>query len=175
MQKTILLAAVAAAFTLQGPAIATPVTNGSVAAAAQGDVVATAKAAGQFTILAKALEATGWDESLRNVETVTVLAPTDEAFRRLPEGTLDELMKPENRERLIAILAYHMVPADAPSSALVGTQGEIPTVNGAPLTVDGTGDAVRINGATVVTADVRASNGVIHAIDTVLLPPATGN
>jgi uncharacterized surface protein with fasciclin (FAS1) repeats len=167
MRKSLLLAAVAAAFTLQAPAMAAPATN--------GNIVETAKAAGQFTILSRALEASGWDASLKTAETITILAPTDEAFQRLPEGALDELMKPENRERLIAVLAYHMVPADAPSSALVGTQGEIPTVNGAPLTVDGTGDSVRINGATVVNADVRASNGVIHAIDTVLMPPTTGN
>ncbi|MFN7175311.1 MAG: fasciclin domain-containing protein [Thermaurantiacus sp.] len=164
---SLLLAAAAAAFTLQVPALATPAAN--------GNVVETAKAAGQFTILSRALEASGWDSSLKNVETVTVLAPTDEAFQRLPEGTLETLMKPENREQLIALLAYHMIPADAPSSALVGTQGEVPTVNGAPLTVDGTGDSVRINGATVITPDVRASNGVIHAIDTVLTPPASGN
>jgi uncharacterized surface protein with fasciclin (FAS1) repeats len=143
-----------------------------MAAPGHGNVVETARAAGQFTTLTKALEASGWDQSLTTASGITVLAPTDEAFARLPAGVLDDLMKPENRERLIAVLGYHVVPADAPASALAGTKGEIPTVNGAPLMIDGTGDGVTINGANVVASDVRASNGIIHAIDAVLIPPA---
>jgi uncharacterized surface protein with fasciclin (FAS1) repeats len=141
--------------------------------AATADIVDTAVAAGSFTTLASLLEATGLVDTLKGEGPFTVFAPTDDAFAALPEGTLDELGKPENADQLEAILLYHVAEGDVMSSDLFDGQ-EIETVQGAPITMtiadDGT---VQANDATVVQADVEASNGVIHVIDSVLLPPTS--
>ncbi len=100
----------------------------------------------------------------------TVFAPTDEAFEKLPAGTVEDLLKPENKEKLAAILAYHVVPSKV-MAADVKTM-KAPTANGAELDVKVDGDKVTVNGAKVVKTDIAASNGVIHVIDTVLMPPA---
>ena len=144
---------------------------GSVSAyAAEKDIVDTAVAAGQFKTLAAALGAAGLVETLKGKGPFTVFAPTDAAFAKLPPGTVDTLLKPENKTKLIAILTYHVVPGNVMAADVVKLK-EAKTVNGAMLAVKVDGSAVMINGAKVSTADIMASNGVIHVIDTVLLPP----
>ena len=132
------------------------------------DVVETAIAAGNFSTLAKALTAAGLVATLKGVGPFTVFAPTDEAFAKLPQQTLSDLLKPENKEKLTAILTYHVVPGKITASQVANINKAI-TVQGQSLKVD-TKDGVKINDAKVITADVEASNGVIHVIDTVLLP-----
>ncbi len=133
------------------------------------DIVDTAVEAGSFTTLAAALEAAGLVETLKGEGPFTVFAPTDEAFAALPEGTVESLLEPENRDQLTAILTYHVVPGKVMSGDLSdGMEAE--TVNGAPVTISIDG-GVMVNDATVTTADIEASNGVIHVIDSVMLPP----
>lgn len=134
------------------------------------DIVDTAVADGRFSTLAAALTAADLVETLKGEGPFTVFAPTDEAFAKLPEGTLDELLKPENKQVLTDILTYH-VSAGALPAADVVEQTLIETVNGIPLQVKLDGDKVYINDAQVILTDVRASNGVIHVIDSVILPP----
>lgn len=133
------------------------------------DIVDTAVAAGQFETLAAALGAAGLVDTLKGEGPYTVFAPTDEAFAKLPAGTVESLLKPENRDKLIAILTYHVVPGKVMSGEVVELN-EAGTVNGAKLGISVKDGTVMINDARVVKADVRASNGVIHVIDTVLLP-----
>lgn len=132
------------------------------------DIVETAIAAGNFSTLATALTAAGLVETLKGDGPFTVFAPTDEAFAKLPQQTLSDLLKPENKEKLTAILTYHVVPGKITASQVSSISKAI-TVQGQSLTVD-TKDGVKINDAKVLAADVEASNGVIHVIDTVLLP-----
>ena len=132
------------------------------------DIVETAIAAGNFSTLATALTAAGLVETLKGDGPFTVFAPTDEAFAKLPQQTLSDLLKPENKEKLTAILTYHVVPGKITASQVASMSKAI-TVQGQSLTVD-TKDGVKINDAKVIAADVEASNGVIHVIDTVLLP-----
>lgn len=155
--KSLLIAA-AAAFAIAAPA-----------AAQTKDIVDTAVAAGQFKTLAAALGAAGLVNTLKGPGPFTVFAPTDAAFAKLPAGTVETLLKPENKAKLTAILTHHVVPGAIPSSAVVGKKQDVKTVNGTMLTVDGT-NGVKVGNANVVAADVKASNGVIHVIDTVLLP-----
>jgi uncharacterized surface protein with fasciclin (FAS1) repeats len=136
----------------------------------QRDVVETAVAAGQFTTLARALQAAGLVDTLKGPGPFTVFAPTDAAFAKLPSGTLDALLA--DPERLRAVLTYHVVPGRVTAAQVQGLPGAA-TVQGARLTFAVSGGAVRVNdSATVTQADVLASNGVIHVIDSVLLPPA---
>ncbi len=135
------------------------------------DIVDTAVAAGQFKTLAAALTAAGLVDTLKGEGPFTVFAPTDAAFAKLPAGTVENLLKPENKAQLSAILTYHVVPGKAPASAVTGKVSDVATVNGAMLKIDGT-NGVKVNDASVTAADVMASNGVIHVVDTVLLPPA---
>jgi uncharacterized surface protein with fasciclin (FAS1) repeats len=137
-------------------------------AQASGDIVETAVAAGQFKTLAAALQAAGLVDTLKGGE-FTVFAPTDAAFAALPEGTVESLLQPENKDRLVAILTYHVVPGRYPASRVVGLE-EATTVNGAAIDIETAGGKVMVEGATVVKADVGATNGVIHVIDKVLLP-----
>lgn len=131
------------------------------------DIVATADAAG-FTTLIAAAKAAGLVEALQGEGPLTVFAPTDEAFAKLGDETIVTLLMPENKDQLAGILKYHVIAGAVPASALVGKVTEAETLNGT-VTVDGT-DGVTVNGATVVKADVEASNGIIHVIDTVLIP-----
>ncbi len=131
------------------------------------DIVDTAVEAGSFTTLATALEAAGLVETLKGEGPFTVFAPTDEAFAALPEGTLEELLA--NPDQLAAILTYHVVPGSVESTQL--EDGMTPaTVNGATVEID-LDSGVMVNDATVTSADIMASNGVIHVIDQVILPP----
>ena len=140
------------------------------AIAADRDIVDTAVAAGQFKTLAAALGAAGLVATLKGTGPFTVFAPTDAAFAKLPAGTVENLLKPENKEQLTAILTYHVVSGAVKASDVVKLS-EAKTVNGKMLTVRVTGGAVTINDAKVTATDISASNGVIHIVDAVILPP----
>jgi uncharacterized surface protein with fasciclin (FAS1) repeats len=140
------------------------------ARATNQDIVDTAVGAGQFKTLAAALEAAGLVATLKGSGPFTVFAPTDEAFAKLPAGTVENLLKPENKAKLTAILTYHVVPG-AVKAEQVTKLDEAKTVNGAMVKVSTEDGKVMINDATVVKADIAASNGVIHVIDKVILPP----
>ena len=141
------------------------------ARATDKDIVDTAVGAGQFTTLAAALTAAGLVETLKGDGPFTVFAPTDEAFAALPAGTVDNLLKPENKDQLTAVLTYHVVPGKVMAADVVKVT-EAKTVNGAEIAVKVDGETVMINDAKVTAADVAASNGVIHVIDTVVMPKA---
>ena len=133
----------------------------------------TAVGAGSFSTLVAAVQAAGLEETLRGAGPFTVFAPTDAAFAALPAGTVEDLLKPENKAKLTSILTYHVLPGYVLSSAFAGQTVEPATVEGAKLkAVGGADGTVMINDAKVVTADIDASNGVIHVIDKVLMPPA---
>jgi uncharacterized surface protein with fasciclin (FAS1) repeats len=137
------------------------------------DVVDTAVDAGNFKTLCAALKAADLIDTLKKEGPYTVLAPTDEAFAKLPEGTVENLLKPENKEKLIAILKYHVIPSKAMASDVVKLDGqEVKTVEGSPVKVEVKDGVVTIAGAKVTKTDIACSNGVIHVIDTVILPPS---
>ncbi len=142
----------------------------SAPAVQAADIVDTAVSAGQFETLVAAVEAAGLVETLKGEGPFTVFAPTDEAFAQLPEGTVESLLQPENRDQLVAILTYHVVPGEVMSADLAGQQLEAETVQGERVTIDATDGAVKVDEATVITADVQADNGVIHVIDQVIMP-----
>jgi uncharacterized surface protein with fasciclin (FAS1) repeats len=133
------------------------------------DIVDTAVAAGSFKTLATALKAAGLVETLKGKGPFTVFAPTDEAFAKLPAGTLDNLLKPENKEKLKGILTYHVVPGKVMAKDVVKIK-EAKTVNGKMLTVTVKDGKVMVDKAHVVQTDIGATNGVIHVIDAVVLP-----
>lgn len=137
--------------------------------AASKDIVDTAVAAGEFKTLAAALEAAGLVGTLKGDGPFTVFAPTDAAFAKLPEGTVESLLKPENRDRLVAILTYHVVPGKVAAADVVKLS-EAKTVNGQDLEITVADRGVRVNDANVIKTDIGASNGVIHVVDTVILP-----
>jgi len=155
-------------------ALATALLIGSAAPAAaqyndmnEKNIVETAVEAGSFNTLATALEAAGLVETLANGGPFTVFAPTDEAFAKLPEGTLDALL--QDKERLTAILTYHVVPGEVTAEQVVGLDSA-ETVNGEEISISVVDGTVMIDDATVTQADIRASNGIIHVIDSVILP-----
>lgn len=137
-----------------------------------GDVVDVAVAAGDFKTLAKLLDAAGLVTTLKGEGPYTVFAPTDAAFSKLPAKTLADLQKPESKDELTKILTYHVLSGKTMAADLKGKKLSPATVEGATLAIDATGKSVKVNDAKVVKADVAASNGVIHVIDTVLLPAA---
>ena len=135
------------------------------------DIVDTAVGAGQFKTLATALKAAGLVDTLKGEGPFTVFAPTDEAFKKLPAGTLESLLKPENKEKLKSILTYHVVASKATSKEVV-KMDSAKTVQGDKLEIKVKDGKVMVDDATVTKADVMASNGVIHVIDSVLIPGA---
>ena len=137
--------------------------------AAKMDIVDTAVAAGQFNTLAAALDAADLITTLKGDGPFTVFAPTDEAFAKLTEGTVASLLDPENRDQLVAVLTYHVVAGEVMAKDVVNLN-EATTVNGADISIQVMDGKVHINNATVIAADVATSNGVIHIVDTVLLP-----
>lgn len=143
--------------------------SSNVTAASQKDVVDTAVDAGSFQTLAKALNAAGLVETLKGEGPFTVFAPTDEAFSRLPEGTLEDLLRPENKEKLVAILTYHVVPGKVMASD-VASMHSAKTVQGQSLSITKDDKGVMVDNAHVVKTDIECSNGVIHVIDNVVLP-----
>ncbi len=149
------------AVTVVAPA-ATPVT--------MGNIPNVASSSGQFNTLLTAATAAGLGETLSAVGPITVFAPTDAAFDKLPPATLQQLMRPANREALRQIVAYHVLNGRVDAAGLVGKTMSSPTLEGSSLAIDGRG-GVMVNGARVLQSDIQASNGVIHSIDTVLMPP----
>ena len=133
------------------------------------DIVDTAAGNDQFKTLVAAVKAADLVDTLKGDGPFTVFAPTDEAFAKLPDGTLEDLLKPENKDQLVAILTYHVVPGKIMAADIDGESKSVKTVQGDTLAVDAT-DGVKVDDATVVTADIETSNGVIHVIDTVLMP-----
>ena len=133
------------------------------------DIVDTAVAAGNFKTLVAAVQAAGLVDTLKGTGPFTVFAPTDEAFAKLPAGTVDDLLKPENKDKLVAILTYHVVPGKVMAADVTGKETMAKTVQGGEITVKGT-DGVTVDGAKVVQADIVADNGVIHVIDAVIMP-----
>ena len=160
MNRIIRTSALALVATL---ALATP------SRAAEKDIVDTAVAAGSFKTLAAALQAAGLVETLKGNGPFTVFAPTDEAFAKLPAGTVESLLKPENKAKLVSILTYHVVPGNVPA-ARVTTMKTAKTVQGESVKISTAGGKVMIDNSTVAKTDIAASNGVIHVIDTVLMP-----
>ncbi|NNK64818.1 MAG: fasciclin domain-containing protein [Gemmatimonadetes bacterium] len=157
---------------LVGAALLFATVASAPAAAQHDDIVETAVAAGSFNTLAAALDAAGLIETLKGDGPFTVFAPTDEAFAALPAGTVESLLEPGNRDALISILTYHVVPGRVTAEQVVELD-RATTVNGAEVRISATRSGVRINDSNVITTDVLASNGVIHVIDQVLLPPET--
>ncbi len=135
----------------------------------QSDIVDTAVSAGTFNTLAAALEAGDLVGTLKSDGPFTVFAPTDEAFAKLPDGTVEMLLLPENKDKLVAILTYHVVPGEV-SAAEVVTMTSAPTANGSDLAIRVVDETVFINDSRVVATDIQASNGVIHVVDSVILP-----
>ncbi len=142
---------------------------GSTVRAQGKDIVDTAVGAGQFKTLAAALGAAGLVDTLKGAGPFTVFAPTDAAFAKLPAGTVEMLLKPENKAKLTAILTYHVVAGKVMAADVVKVTSA-KTVQGGAVAVKVTGGKVTIDSANVVTTDIAASNGVIHVIDTVLMP-----
>ena len=142
----------------------------SSASAAASDIVDTAVAAGSFSTLVAAVQAAGLEETLRGAGPFTVFAPTDAAFAALPAGTVESLLLPENRERLRAILTYHVVAGRVMAADASGLSSA-PTVNGAAAPIAPVDGGLTIGGARIVSTDIACANGVIHVIDAVMLPP----
>ena len=133
------------------------------------DIVDTAIGAGKFGTLVAAVKAAGLVETLKGAGPFTVFAPTDEAFAKLPKGTVEDLLKPENKSKLVSILTYHVLPSKVMAADIAGRKMGAKTVQGSDVAVDAI-SGVKINTATVITADIPTTNGVIHVIDTVVIP-----
>jgi uncharacterized surface protein with fasciclin (FAS1) repeats len=133
------------------------------------DIVDTAVSAGNFKTLATALQAAGLVDTLKGAGPFTVFAPTDEAFAKLPAGTLEELLKPESKARLTAVLTYHVVSGKVLAKDVIKLS-EAKTVQGSSAKITVIGGKVKVDGATVVKTDIACTNGVIHVIDAVILP-----
>jgi uncharacterized surface protein with fasciclin (FAS1) repeats len=133
------------------------------------DIVDIAASNPEFSTLVAAVEAAGLVDTLKSAGPFTVFAPTDAAFAKLPAGTVESLLEPENRDQLVSILTYHVVPGFATSEQLVGRTVNAETAQGSTVRIDGR-NGVKVDDATVTSADILASNGVIHVIDTVIVP-----
>lgn len=162
--------------TALGLALAAGLLATAVTARAADDIVDTAAKAGSFTTLVTAVKAAGLVDTLKGKGPFTVFAPTDEAFKKLPSGTLESLLKPENKEKLVSILTYHVVPGAYDASTITAEKSKqfgIKSVQGADIAVD-TRNGVKVSGANVTKTDIKTSNGVIHVIDSVIMPPEKG-
>ena len=148
--------------------IVLPLALTAVSAKAK-DIVDTAISAGQFGTLVAAVQAAGLVDVLKGAGPFTVFAPTDEAFAALPEGTVEGLLKPENKDQLVKVLTYHVVPGKVMAKDVVKLT-EAKTVEGSDVTIAVSGGVVTVDNAKVVKTDINSSNGVIHVIDTVILP-----
>lgn len=173
--KTLFLLAASASL-LAAPALAGPAAPAADKAAQTATVgttnlVALAKSDSQFSTLAKAIDAAGLADTLAAAGPYTLFAPTDAAFAKLPAGELDRLLQPANREQLKTLLMNHVVEGQAKADYFSGKNGELTALGGGKLALDGAA-GVKIGGATVVKPDIMASNGVIHAVDSVILPAA---
>lgn len=160
-----ILKATAIALVMALPLAIAPATAGG----AKKDIVDTAVGAGQFNTLVAAVKAAGLVETLKGKGPFTVFAPTDEAFKKLPAGTVESLLKPENKSKLVKILTYHVLPGKVMSKDIAGKKLQAASVQGQKISIDAT-SGVKVDGANVVKADIATSNGVIHVIDAVILP-----
>lgn len=133
------------------------------------DIVVTAVENSQFSTLVAAVQAAALVDTLKGDGPFTVFAPTNEAFAKLPAGTVENLLKPENKDQLVAVLTYHVLPGKVMSADLAGKKLSAKTVQGSNVDIDAT-NGVSVDNAKVITADIETSNGVIHVIDTVILP-----
>jgi uncharacterized surface protein with fasciclin (FAS1) repeats len=180
MLKTAMMSAVATvALIAAGPALAQETTppaqtlpTAQQEASQAPSVTEVLRADGRFTTLLAALEQAELTSVLENQVAVSIFAPTDEAFAALPEEERTRLMDPANLGELRALLLYHVIAADVASDQIMGMRGGVPTAAGAEVQFDGTGDAIRVDAATVVEADIETANGAVFAIDTVLSPAA---
>lgn len=155
-------------------AVAATIFTSAVSARAADDIVDTAVKAGSFKTLVAAVKAAGLVDTLKSKGPFTVFAPTDDAFARLPKGTVETLLKPENKAKLASILTYHVVAGKYDAARITKTKSKqfgLKSVQGGNIAVD-LRKGVKVSGATVVKTDVLASNGVIHVIDAVIMPPA---
>ena len=143
--------------------------SSAIADSKKVDVVQTAVEAGSFKTLVSAVKAAGLVETLQGSGPFTVFAPTDEAFAKLPAGTVENLLKPENKSKLVAVLTYHVIPGKVMSNDIAGKKTTVKSVEGSEIKVDAT-SGVKVDNAKVVKPDIEASNGVIHVIDTVIMP-----
>lgn len=150
--------------------VATPALAADKKMAMKADIVDTAVAAGSFNTLVAAVKAAGLVETLKGPGPFTVFAPTDEAFAKLPAGTVESLLKPENKEKLVKILTYHVVSGNVLAKDVIKLD-KAATVAGADVQIKTAGGKVMVNESNVLKTDIRTSNGVIHVIDAVLLPP----
>ena len=139
------------------------------ASAKAADIVDTAVSAGSFKTLVAAVQAAGLVDTLKGDGPFTVFAPTDDAFAKLPAGTVEDLLKPENKDKLVAVLTYHVVPGKVMSGDIAGKEMAVASVQGDTIDVNAT-SGVMVDDASVVTADIEADNGVIHVIDSVIMP-----
>jgi transforming growth factor-beta-induced protein len=173
ISKSLLLLAISGSVACGEAAAQDPATADSAPEAspqqASSNILETAQAAGSFGTLAAAINAAGLTETLSSPGPFTVFAPTDEAFAKLPDGTVEDLLKPENKEKLAGILTYHVVAGNVMAKDVV-TSSKLKSVQGQDLTVRVDGAAVSIDAANVIKTDIAASNGVIHVIDSVMLP-----
>jgi uncharacterized surface protein with fasciclin (FAS1) repeats len=160
MKKIIPITAAIAALVL--------VTINNLSAAQQKTIVGVAAGAGQFKTLVAAVKAAGLVKTLNGKGPFTVFAPTDEAFAKLPAGTVENLLKPENKEKLVAVLTYHVLPGKLMAADLTTTNAK--TLNGKELHIKVDAGKVSVGDANVIKTDIEASNGVIHVIDAVLIP-----
>ena len=138
--------------------------------ASQSDIVDTAVSAGQFNTLVAAVQAADLVDTLKGPGPFTVFAPTDEAFAKLPAGTVDTLLQPENKDQLVAVLTYHVVPGRVMARDVIGKRTRAATVQGGEVLIDGISGVFVNSSSMVIAPDVQASNGVIHVVDEVLLP-----
>jgi uncharacterized surface protein with fasciclin (FAS1) repeats len=172
MQRIFTVLALSAAFVAVAAAPASARTDlSAVSSGAEKNIVQTAVAAGKFKTLASLLKKADLAGTLQAKGPFTVFAPTDEAFAKLPAGTVESLLEPANRDELTAILTYHVIPAALPAAEVVKYDAA-ETVNGARLDIDAGSGGVKVNDANVTATDIMATNGVIHVIDAVVLPPA---
>jgi uncharacterized surface protein with fasciclin (FAS1) repeats len=158
-----------ALFRIAGAASVVALISACVPMSSEPDIVDIASSNDDFSTLVAAVSAAGLVETLKGDGPFTVFAPTNAAFAALPAGTVEDLLKPENKEKLIAVLTYHVVPGAVTSDMLAGKRMDVATVQGQTVHIDGR-MGVKVNKSRVTTADIIASNGVIHVIDKVLLP-----
>ncbi len=152
-------------------AVMAPLAVGATNARAADDIVDTAVKAGSFETLVTALKAAGLVDTLKGAGPFTVFAPNDAAFAKLPKGTVEDLLKPENKAKLTSILTYHVVSGKVMSKDIAGKTMKAKSVEGSEISIDATKD-VMVDKAKVIKADIVTSNGVIHVIDAVIMPPA---
>lgn len=164
------LAALAQAAPVTPPLAAPPTAPTTAKVVANGNLVSTLQGSGQFTILLKALDAANLSATLRTTPDLTLFAPTDQAFQALPSGQLNELLLAKNAPLLQKVLVYHLVHLNLDSSKIKGAKGPVETVEKGTLQIDGSGDILKVNNATIIQADVHATNGYIQVVDKVLVP-----